>query len=153
MPALRPLPIKTKDFPWYKRIYKWIRSNRKWEIVEDWEFTLPNGVKITIPAGFVFDGASIPRPLWGVLSPVGILLIPGLPHDYAYRYGFLWATTKAGSRYKYGNHFGQESWDELFFEISEQVNGMKAVSWAAWSMLWAFGCIAWAKNKKTRCEA
>ncbi|HEA65793.1 MAG TPA: DUF1353 domain-containing protein [Desulfobacterales bacterium] len=51
--------------------------------MEDWHY---NGFDL-IPKGFIFDGASIPRCLWWFLSPVGLLLIPGLIHDFDYRYG------------------------------------------------------------------
>ena len=49
-----------------------------------------NGNKYVIPAGFKFDGASIPKFLHPFLSPqVGVLLIGGLVHDYAYKYATL----------------------------------------------------------------
>jgi hypothetical protein len=44
--------------------------------------TLKDGTEIILPADFELDGASIPRIFWGILSPVGLLLIPGLIHDY-----------------------------------------------------------------------
>ena len=37
-------------------------------------------------AGFQFDGASIPKFLHPFFSPVGVLLMGGLVHDYAYKY-------------------------------------------------------------------
>lgn len=45
---------------------------------------------IEIPAGFLFDGASVPNILYPVLdaSPLD-LIIPGALHDYAYRFDAL----------------------------------------------------------------
>ena len=58
-------------------------------MARDFEYTLPDGREIVIPEGFVFDGASVPRLLWGLLSPTGLLLIGGLVHDFGYRFDLL----------------------------------------------------------------
>jgi hypothetical protein len=53
------------------------------------EFEFENfGIKVKIPAGFVFDGASIPRLLWVTAgSPYQPQYIgPALIHDYIYTY-------------------------------------------------------------------
>ena len=95
MPELKPVPIATKNHGFTV----WLHSVRTWELTEDWKYRLPTsctggkGVKIVIPKGFVFDGASVPRPLWAILHPSGLLLIPALVHDFAYRCGFLWEIT------------------------------------------------------------
>ena len=49
---------------------------------KDFEYKI-NGNNYVIPAGFKFDGASIPKFLHTFLSPVGVLLMGGLIHDYA----------------------------------------------------------------------
>ena len=71
--------------------------------MEDWYFRLPkNKTIIKIPKGFEFDGASIPRPFWWILSPVGLLFIPGLVHMHIKRMGSLvWRSieTHKGSLY------------------------------------------------------
>jgi hypothetical protein len=41
---------------------------------------------ITIPAGFYFDLASIPRPLWWLMAPFELSLAAPLLHDFLYRY-------------------------------------------------------------------
>ena len=53
-----------------------------------------DGTEYVIPAGFTFDGASIPKFLRSFFSPVGVLLIGGLVHDYAYKYTTLLRKTK-----------------------------------------------------------
>lgn len=150
MPIMRPVPIDTKGCGLFKRLWRWTTTTRKWEIMENWHFTLPNGVKITIPAGFIFDGASTPKPCWPFLSPTGILFIPGLIHDFCYRKGFLWATTLSGCRYQFGTFFGRVDFDSIFYDVCKQVNGMNKVSWTAWLMVRGFGWKAWRKNEKTR---
>lgn len=36
----------------------------------------------TVPAGYVTDFLSIPRPLWGIFAPISRGCIPSLLHDY-----------------------------------------------------------------------
>jgi hypothetical protein len=65
--------------------------------------------------GFQFDGASIPRVLWAFLNPIGLLLIPGLIHDYGYRHRQLWIIDEDSMEavpYMEGEDKAQ--WDQLF---------------------------------------
>ena len=77
MPELKPVPIKTKGKGFWKGIVMWLLSTRNWEITKDWKYRM-NGNEYIIPAGFVFDGASIPKFLRTFFSPVGVLLMGGL---------------------------------------------------------------------------
>ena len=54
-------------------------SRRKWRLANDWR--TPFGV---VPAGFETDGASVPRVLWVVFSPAGVLFQASVIHDYLY---------------------------------------------------------------------
>jgi hypothetical protein len=36
----------------------------------------------TVPAGYITDFLSIPRPLWGIFAPISRGCIPSLLHDY-----------------------------------------------------------------------
>ncbi len=121
---------------------------RKWEVVEDWEYQLPGGPKVVIPKTFVFDGASVPRPLWGILSPTGLLLIPGLIHDFAYRYDYLWAMDDKGSPYKFKENAGRKYWDKIFREVGIHINGMRLLDTIAWLALATMGCLAWKANRE-----
>lgn len=40
--------------------------------------------KIVVPKGFVTDGGSVPRPLWGIVSPWGKASKPYILHDWLY---------------------------------------------------------------------
>jgi len=135
MPIMRPVPVNTKNQSTFTQLKRWITIVRQWEIMENWQFTLPSGVKITIPAGFVFDGASVPRVFWCALSPTGILFIPSLIHDFGYHNGFFWATSEDGHRYQYGELFNRETFDQIFYDVCKKVNGIKYVSRAAWLMI------------------
>ena len=87
-PLMKPIRIATKGKGFFTMIKMWILGVRHWEIAKDFQYVL-NGNKYVIPAGFKFDGASIPKFLHPFLSPVGVLLIGGLVHDYAYKYATL----------------------------------------------------------------
>ncbi len=164
MPKLKPIPIPTRKKKLFQRYWTWITSIRYWEVIEDYYITLPeDGTRFVIPAGFIFDGASIPRPLWWFLSPTGILLLPGLIHDFGYRYQYLWKcipksrdtdtkndSSPTGSEYDYCRYmFGasQKEWDALFFRVGTQINRISLINWMAWVALGAFGQAAWRKNR------
>jgi hypothetical protein len=42
---------------------------------------------ITIPAGFVFDLSSVPRPFWSLIAPFELSIVAPLLHDVLYRHG------------------------------------------------------------------
>lgn len=140
MPTLRPLPINSHGLSWWGRLRAWIAIPRRWEVVADYYFFVEYlGTELKIPTGFIFDGASIPRLLWPLLSPTGILLIPSLFHDYAYRHKEL---LNGNGRRVYRQR-GQKFYDEMFRRISIQVNGIKTPDFVAWLMLRLFGRFAY----------
>lgn len=144
MPRLRPIPIPAKNQKhWFLRVLVWIFDIREWELMEDWHYQLHDDVLIVVPEGFTFDGASIPRPLWAVLSPVGLLMIPGLIHDFAYRKDMLLQIDADGEKIPYKEGSGRDFWDELFFKVSIEVNGLPVLSLIAWFALFIGGGAAW----------
>ena len=151
MPLLRPVPIPTKKHGTFMRILVWIYDVRKWELAADWEYQLDPENRIILPEGFRFDGASIPRVLWAFLNPVGLLLIPGLIHDYGYRHRQLWKIDEDRKEVvPYMMFEGQKKthWDRLFWMVGKQVNGMKFINLAAFLAVYLAGYGAWKKNRK-----
>lgn len=149
MPILQPIPIQTRKVQSLVcRIYIWIFSIRKWRVVEEWSYTLPDGKTIVIPADFEFDGASIPRPLWMLLSPTGLLLIPGLIHDYAYRYDKLVYRDEGGNLADYQKGAGKAHWDKLFRDVGIEVNGIAFIDVLAWLALLVGGWCPWRKHRQ-----
>ncbi len=154
MPILQPILIKTKDAVWPVALWRWLTTIRKWRLVEDYGFILSNGAMIEIPKDFEFDGASIPRIFWMILSPTGLLLIPGLLHDYAYRHNCLlmWARNEeiVNNRIQvraYCN-VGRAYWDRMFREEAIRINGFYLINYVAWIALRAFGWIVWNKRRR-----
>jgi hypothetical protein len=151
MPLMRPVPIPTpKSVKWYDvvgqiKMASYRMETRNWRIETDYLFFIPwLNVEVCIPGGFVFDGASIPRPLWSFMAPTGIMFIPGLFHDFGYRYN-CWLDKN------YNPIFigeGQNFFDENFKKIGIYTNDATNVSTIAWGALKVFGFIAWNSHRK-----
>ena len=145
MPVLKPVPIGTKGRPWFKKIRRWLFGVRKWELVFDYYIYLPWLEKeVKVPGGFIFDGASVPKPLWPLLNPTGILLIPGLLHDYGYKYN-CWLDEEDN---KIFDKAGQKFFDQQFGKVAMYVNDMKFLDKNAFYALRLFGFKAWNDHRK-----
>ena len=142
-PLMKPLRIATKGKGFFKMILMWLLGGRHWEIAEDFNYEI-NGEKFVIPAGFKFDGASIPKFLHTFLSPVGVLLMGGLVHDYAYKYETLLKTNKAETM----GVLTQKKADQIFRDINIEINGFYLMNQLAYYSLRLGGFLAWRKHRK-----
>ena len=143
VPELQPIQIKTKGKVFWKGIALWLLSTRNWELTKDWKYSI-DGTEYVIPAGFVFDGASIPKFLRTFFSPVGVLLIGGLIHDYAYKYKTLLKTNKKDTM----GEITQKRADEIFRDINVIVNGFYVMNRLAYYSLRVGGFVAWNGHRK-----
>ena len=144
-PVMRPIRIATKGKGFFKMILMWILGTRHWEIAKDFEYEI-NGTKYVIPSGFKFDGASIPKFLHTFLSPVGVLLLGGLVHDYAYKYAAL--QPKKGELLL----LDQKKADEIFRDINIEINGFYFMNYLAYWSLRLGGFMAWNKHRKVNAK-
>lgn len=86
----------------------------KWKLLEDYTRQL-----ITVPTGFIYDKASVPRIFWALMPPDGLYGGAACIHDWIYHnHGIL----------KDGRVFTKEMADELFYKIMllDGVNKIKA---------------------------
>jgi len=143
MPKLKPVPIKTKGKGFWKGIAMWLLSTRNWVITEDWKYSISDN-EYVIPAGFQFDGASIPKFLRTFFSPVGVLLIGGLVHDYMYKYTACKPSTKKGALLI----VDQKEADRIFRDINISVNGFYFMNYLAYWSLRIGGFVAWNGHRK-----
>jgi hypothetical protein len=60
-----------------------------WRLLAPLVYETSAGDVITVPAGFVTDFASIPRPLWAIAPPAGTWGLAAVLHDWGYRTGLL----------------------------------------------------------------
>ena len=94
-----------------KPVIQWVGGKQCYQLMEDFRFITSVGIW-TVPAGFLFDGASVPRipfvyARYGNTAQEGALL-----HDYLYR-------TKKSSR---------KTADRAFLEVMEQFNNPSSPS-------------------------
>jgi len=146
MPAMMPLPIPTKDKGFFGAIILWILTTRKWKLVEDWVYNI-DGTQYKVPAGFVFDGASVPKYFRSWLSPMGVLLIAGLVHDYGYKHAKLKMYNGVATEVN-----NQKYFDKLFRDIAIEINGFKLINYIAYYALRLGGFIAWRGHRKRDAE-
>ena len=124
-------------------IKMWLLGVRHWEITTDFSFSV-EGKKFIIPAGLssmvqVFQNSCI-----CFLSPVGVLLIGGLVHDYAYKYETLLRSNKKDTMGK----LSQKRADQIFRDINIEVNGFFLMNYLAYWSLRLGGFMAWNKHRK-----
>lgn len=114
--------------------------------------------KIEVPI-FVFDGASIPRAIWGVigLAPHGIMDGPGLLHDFCYHYkgDFPEGTYKImdvhGDWYNCTVPMSKATSDELLKLLCVYLKACgKFKASLVWSGVAAFGIFAWNSDDEVR---
>ena len=146
-PLMKPIRIATKGKGFFTMIKMWILGVRHWEIAKDFEYVL-NGNKYVIPAGFKFDGASVPKFLATFLSPVGVLLLGGLIHDYAYKYAALKPAVQKSSILS----LNQKQADKIFRDINIEINGFYFLNYLAYWALRLGGWFAWNSHRKRNAQ-
>jgi hypothetical protein len=143
LPSMKALRIPTKDKGFWGGVILWLLSTRNWEITKDFHYKI-DGENYVIPEGFTFDGASIPKFLRSFFSPVGVLLVGGLVHDYAYKYKTLLKKNKKDTM----GEITQKRADEIFRDINVIVNGFYTMNRLAYWSLRIGGFVAWNGHRK-----
>jgi len=146
MPQLKPIRIPTAGKGFWGALWMWLTGTRHWIVASDWAFRV-NGEWYVIPAGFQFDGASIPKFLHTWLSPTGVLLMGGLVHDYAYKY----ATLKKKDEGTCGPLTQKDS-DVIFRDINIEQNGFHFLNYLAYWALRIGGFVAWNGHRKVNAK-
>ena len=150
MPHMKPVRIATAGKGFWGAIKMWLLGGRTWEIVKDWHYSL-DGVNYVVPKGFVFDGASVPKFLASWLSPVGVLLVGGLVHDYGYKYETLYTKNKGDWKENCGWKT-QKDMDIIFRDINIEQNGFQFLNYLAYWALRIGGFAAWNGHRKRNCK-
>ena len=146
-PHMKPIRIPTKSKGFWGAIFMWITGRRHWEISKDFVYEI-HGTKYIIPKGFIFDGASVPKFLATFLSPVGVLLLGGLVHDYAYKYAALKPALKKDDLLI----LDQKKADKIFRDINIEINGFYFLNYLAYWALRLGGWFAWNGHRKRNAQ-
>jgi hypothetical protein len=149
LPHMQPIPIPTKEKGFFGAVGMWLFGTRKWKISKDFEYTL-TGEQYIIPKGFEFDGASVPKFLHMWLSPVGVLLMGGLIHDYGYKYKTLIKKKRSMGMGPWSTcgEKDQKWMDETFRDINIEINGFRLLNYLAYWSLRLGGFVAWNGHRK-----
>ena len=147
--------------------FEFIMGTLRVRILEDWVFKLDECPPIIIPAGFECDFASVPRLLWPIASPMGILRYGSIPHDFGYQHGYLLTPNpnlflplpkaqdlinqSEGSFEKNVPVYIGESrkfFDDVFLKLTVNVTGARRRALGAYAMVRLCGWWAWRKYRK-----
>ncbi|ALJ00803.1 DUF1353 domain-containing protein [Rufibacter tibetensis] len=114
------------------------QQSRKW-MLENPYFYLGEGFNLTVPAGYAFDLASVPRAIWWAIAPFELSIVAPLIHDFMYDYGGV-LLRQAVQPYR---TFTRRHADHLFLEIMRRegvpelkariaFNAVRAAGWIGW---------------------
>ena len=145
-PCMMPIKIPTAGKGFWGAIWMWLMGTRRWLIAETFVYKF-KGEEYIIPKGFEFDGASVPKFLASWLSPVGVLLMGGLIHDFAYKYQTL--LRRDGTTI---GEMTQRQADVAFRDINIEQNGFHLLNYLAYWALRIGGFVAWNKHRKANCK-
>ena len=159
--------IPTVGLPWYRRHLNNLKRP-KFRLLEDYHVTLPEGDVVILPKGFVSDGGSVPHLafllaipfaipfglvpalivsvlaiLAFMINPVGVMLVPFLVHDFAYRYKVLLRVNRSPLRV-------DTAWqaNNIMRRVNFMVNDMVDLGLIAHVGVATFGWIFWRAHRK-----
>jgi Protein of unknown function (DUF1353) len=134
-----PVDIDASELP--APVLTWIGPGNAWRLEEAYSYQ-DGPTTITVPAGFEFDLASIPRPLWWLISPFELSIAAPLVHDFLSQHE---GDPPAGSITPPRIYSRPEA-DRLFRHIME----VEGVPWwrrvLAYFGVRAFGWLAWRRT-------
>lgn len=103
-------------------------------------YTTVDGWAITVPAGFVTDFASIPRPLWVVIPPRGKYNRPAIIHDWLYQRAPFDPTTN--------RRVTQARADSILREACENCDDRFTQRWTIYLGLRVGGFVTWNRYRQ-----
>jgi Protein of unknown function (DUF1353) len=114
---------------------RFFSDNRDAALVEDLSYSVgQSGISITVPRGYVTDFASIPRPLWPLLSPHASYSKAAVVHDLLY-----WAQDCT-----------REEADRLLLTAMVESDVSLVLRWTIYIFVRALGWYAWRANQQER---
>jgi hypothetical protein len=112
-----------------------------WELCED--LVVRDGYRrFLVPAGFIFDYASVPRIVRPLIQSTDLSTAPPAAHDWLYRHG-------GRVRALTGEllHYRRSEADRLLYELAEECRVPRWRRWLAWKACARFGARAWKQPK------
>ena len=106
-----------------------------WILCQKWHCHI-DGCTITVPAGFHFDLASIPRVFWPIIGPMELSIEAPLIHDMIYQHHMV-----------DGRRFRRAEADRLLRIVARRERVARWRAWTAWLAVRGFGFLAWHSSK------
>ncbi len=116
-------------------------DGRTWVLRKQFSYdvgTEGSGETIKVPAGFITDFASVPRPFWWIFPKWGRYGNAAVIHDYLY-----WAQEE---------QYPKNRADEIFLEAMMVLNTGKLTADILYCAVKYFGRFAWNSNKKAKSQ-
>lgn len=132
------------------RFIHWRINRRHFKMRADWVVWVEHlNLWVKIPAGFVFDGASVPKAFHSILNAVDAIFYGSILHDFIYRTNQLIVCTDED----YGNWYIKENItrevaDKIMFDFSNQMEGNVVPSSIAFRVLKTCGWVTWNSLRK-----
>ena len=106
-------------------------DERTWKLQQKFQYQSDLlGCAITVPKGFVTDGASVPRIFWNLRPPFGLYGEAAVIHDYLYRW----------------QRFTRRQSDDTFLEGMRVKGTPKLIYMVIWAAVRLFGASAWRRD-------
>jgi len=83
---LKADPVKVTKSALSPPVITYLTEEKLWRLEQDYRYR-DGGNMITVPSGFEFDLASVPRAIWWLISPFDLSIAAPLVHDFLYRHG------------------------------------------------------------------
>lgn len=111
-----------------------------WEVVEPVEIPVGGGPLLLIPAGYVYDLASVPRALRWIMDEDHVSTLAALAHDHLYRSG---GRPEPGTVWPDGWCCSRREADALLLALAIRQGCPWLRAWAAWCAVRVGGAGAW----------
>jgi hypothetical protein len=114
-------------------------DGRRWRLLKSFGYTAPSGRRITVPAGFVTDFASVPRFFHRIFPPTGddpfstaAYGKAAVIHDFLYAFN---GVTRAEA-------------DRIFLSGMKDLGVSRITRWTLYLAVYCFGWVAWNTYRK-----
>lgn len=105
-------------------------GHNRWEVISPLRYLTQDGEEIVVPAFYLTDLASIPRPVWRLVPrdhPTARR--PATLHDYLYTHQT--------------NRFSKAQADRLFYQALREEGMNRVLAWLMWKAVGLFGRGDW----------
>jgi hypothetical protein len=110
-----------------------LADGRSWVLYSpDFAFMPEEGEEVAVPAGFITDFASVPRPLWWLFAPWGRHGHAAVIHDWGY----------------YKQDRTRREYDRIFLDAMRTLGVGRLKRYAMWLAVRGPGWFAWRANKR-----